>query len=186
MTRPLVRHLPNLLSALRLAAAPLAAWLILAGHDTAAFCVFAAAGTSDALDGYAARRWGAVSRFGAWLDPAADKLLMLLCFTALYNVHVTPAWLLAVVVARDGAIAAGWLMIRLLALPVEVRALAAGKLSTVAQVAYVLLALFLLAFDIAAPRLLGWAGAATGILTLASGLAYGWLFLRSVGGRREA
>jgi cardiolipin synthase len=178
----MVRHLPNLLSGLRLAAAPLAAWLILAGHDTAALCVFAAAGTSDAVDGHVARRWGAVSRFGAWLDPAADKLLMLLCFTALYNVDVTPAWLLAVVVARDAAIAAAWLLIRWLALPVEVRALGIGKLSTAAQAVYVLLALLLLAFDLAVPRLLGLAGAITGLLTIASALAYGWMFLRAVTG----
>ncbi len=48
----MVRHLPNLLSAMRLLAAPLAAWLILSGHDTASLLVFAAAGLSDGLDGF--------------------------------------------------------------------------------------------------------------------------------------
>jgi cardiolipin synthase len=79
----MIRHVPNLLSALRLLAAPLAAWLIHSGHDTAALLVFSAAGASDGLDGFIARRWGVTSDFGAWLDPAADKLLMLLCLVAL-------------------------------------------------------------------------------------------------------
>src|SRR3954468_20772781 len=93
--RPLmVRHLPNLLSALRLLAAPVAAWLILQGHDIAALLTFAAAGASDGLDGFIARRWGVTSAFGAWLDPVADKLLMLFCFTSLYCIDVTPRWLL--------------------------------------------------------------------------------------------
>src|SRR4029079_3188209 len=112
----MVRHLPNLLSALRLLAAPFAAWLIVHGHDIAALLTFAAAGASDGLDGFIARRWGVMSNFGAWLDPAADKLLMLLCFTALFAVGMTPLWLLALVVVRDVAIAAGWLLIRVLRL----------------------------------------------------------------------
>jgi cardiolipin synthase len=51
----MIRHLPNLLSALRLLAAPFAAWLIVQEHDIAAVLIFAAAGASDGLDGYIAR-----------------------------------------------------------------------------------------------------------------------------------
>ncbi len=102
----MVRHLPNLLSGLRLLAAPFAAWLILSGHDMAALLTFAAAGLSDGLDGFIARRWGVTSVSGAWLDPAADKLLMLLCFTALFAVGGAPFWLVALVIARDGVFAA--------------------------------------------------------------------------------
>jgi len=67
----MVRHLPNLLSTLRLLAAPFAAWLIITDHDTAALLVFAAAGLSDGLDGFIARRWGFTSDFGAWLEKLA-------------------------------------------------------------------------------------------------------------------
>src|ERR1700710_2424769 len=117
----MIRHLPNLLSALRLLAAPLAAWLILDGHDIAALLVFSAAGASDGLDGFIARRWGVTSDFGAWLDPAADKMLMLLCLIALCHIGAGPVWLLVLVAARDLAIAAGWLMIKLLGLPFRTR-----------------------------------------------------------------
>jgi cardiolipin synthase len=186
MTKPFVRHIPNLLSALRLLAAPFAAWLIWAGHDTASLCVFAAASASDAVDGFVARRWGVASRSGAWLDPVADKLLMLLCFTALYNVNVTPIWLLALVVGRDVAIAAVWLFMRLLAQPLRIETQGIGKISTAMQAIYVLLALLLLAFDIDAPHLLGSAAAITGLLTAASGAVYGWLFLRDIATKRTA
>ena len=123
----MIRHLPNLLSALRLLAAPFATWLILNNHDTAALLVFAGAGFSDGLDGFIARRWQVTSSFGAWLDPAADKLLMLFCFTALLMAGATPLWLVALVVARDAGVAAGWLLIKALGLPVAVQAAVPGQ-----------------------------------------------------------
>jgi len=176
----MVRHLPNLLSALRLLAAPFAAWLIVHGHDIAALLVFAGAGASDGLDGFIARRWGVTSAFGAWLDPAADKLLMLLCFGALFLIGMTPLWLVALVVARDLAIACGWLAIKLFSLPIATQPLFVGKASTLVQVLYIFATLLLLAFDLSAPRLTQLAAWACGLLTVLSGCAYGRLFLRGI------
>jgi cardiolipin synthase len=176
----MVRHLPNLLSLLRLVAAPFVAWAILAGHDTLALIVFVVAGLSDGLDGFIARHWQAMSRFGAWLDPAADKLLMLATYVALLGVGATPWWLMALVIGRDLAIASGWLLARLLALPLASRPLAIGKLSTLLQIAYAGLVLLFLAFDLAAPPLLQAAALLTALLTLLSGGAYLLLFLRAL------
>lgn len=176
----MIRYLPNLLSALRLLAAPFAAYLILSGRDTAALLTFAAAGASDGLDGFIARRWGVMSRFGAWLDPAADKLLMLLCFSALFVVGMTPLWLLALVVARDLTIAAGWLLIKLFSLPVATSPLFIGKFTTLVQVLYIFGALLLLAFDLNAPRLLTAAAWACGLFTVLSAAAYAGIFLRGI------
>jgi cardiolipin synthase len=176
----MIRHLPNLLSALRLLAAPLAAWLILHGHDIAALVIFAAAGASDGLDGFIARRWGVTSPFGAWLDPVADKLLMLFCFTALYIIGATPRWLLVLVVARDLGIVAGWLLVKLLALPAAVSPLFIGKLSTAAQILYVFTLLLLLSFDVEAPRLVETAAWVCGALVIVSAAAYAGIFLRGV------
>lgn len=176
----MIRHIPNMLSALRLLAAPFAAWLILNDRDTASLIVFAAAGASDGLDGYVARRWGVTSRFGAWLDPVADKLLMLFCLTALYIVGVTPVWLLALVVARDAAIAAGWLLVKYLSLPMPLQPLLIGKISTVVQVLYILSMLLLLALEIEAPGLASAAAWTTGLVTILSAGAYAGLFLRRV------
>lgn len=176
----MIRHLPNLLSTLRLLAAPLAAWLILNSHDIAALLVFAGAGLSDGLDGFIARRWHVTSSFGAWLDPAADKLLMILCLSALCAVGATPLWLLAVVVSCSGAIAAGWLLIKGLGLPIATRTLLPGKASTMVQILYVLGVLLLLAFDLQAPSLAGAAAWVCAAFTIVSAVAYAGLFLRGV------
>lgn len=176
----MIRHLPNIVSALRLAAAPFAAWLILNAHDMASLCVFVLAGGSDAVDGFIARRWGVTSTMGAWLDPVADKLLMLLCFTALFAVHAAPFWLVFLVIARDIAIAVGWLLIRTIPLQVETGPLPIGKASTVAQVLYVLIVLLMLAFDIEAPRISGICALVCAAATAASAIAYARVFLRGV------
>jgi cardiolipin synthase len=176
----MLKHLPNLLSALRLLAAPIAAVLIVQGHDIAAVAVFTAAGLSDGLDGFIARRWGVTSAFGAWLDPAADKLLMLLCFAALYIVGQAPLWLVALVIVRDAGIACGWLLIKLLAWPVATQPLFIGKVSTVVQILYIFSTLLLLAFDLDAPQLLQAAAWACGLFTVLSAAAYGGMFLRQV------
>ncbi len=183
----MIRHLPNLLSALRLLAAPFAAWLILEGHDIAALFTFAAAGASDGLDGFIARRWGVTSAFGAWLDPIADKLLMLFCFTALYHIGVTPIWLLLLVVARDLAIVLGWLLIKVMALSAPTAPLLIGKLSTVVQILYIFTLLLLLSFDVHAPRLVEAAAWGCGLFVILSAAAYAGIFLRGLfSGNRTA
>ncbi len=183
----MIRHLPNLISALRLLAAPFAAWLILEGHDIAALLIFAAAGASDGLDGFIARRWGVTSAFGAWLDPIADKLLMLFCFTALTHIGATPFWLLVLVVARDLAIVLGWLLIRQLSLPAPTSPLLIGKLSTVVQILYIFTLLLLLSFDVHAPRLALAAAWGCGLFVVLSAAAYAGIFLRGfLSGSRAA
>jgi cardiolipin synthase (CMP-forming) len=183
----MLRHVPNLLSALRLLAAPVAAWAILANHDTLALAMFAFAGLSDLADGFVARRWGFASRFGAWLDPIADKLLMLLCFVALLRVGVAPFWLVVLVIARDSAIASGALLARALNLPLRVAPLVIGKASTAVQVGYVGILLLLLAFDRESPRLVAAAGYTVAVFAILSLAAYAQLFLRALlFGRRTA
>lgn len=187
MNRPGIKDVPNILSALRLLAAPFTAWLIVAGHDTAAVLVFAAAGLSDGLDGFIARRWGVTSDFGAWLDPLADKLLMLLSLSALTIIGVTPLWLVGLVVVRDVAIVMGWLLVKWLALPLPTSPLFIGKLSTAILILYVLGALLLQAFDIGAPRLEQTAAWLCGLVTILSAAAYAGMFLRGIiQGRRIA
>jgi cardiolipin synthase len=176
----MLRHLPNLLSGLRLLAAPLAAWAILAERDMAALVIFAGAGLSDFADGQIARRWGFVSRFGAWLDPIADKLLMLCAFLALLAVGAVPLWLVLLVIARDVAVAGGALLAKALALPLAVAPTVLGKATTAALIGYVCLVLLLLAADMEAPRLAKAGGYAVAGLVILSGLAYLQVFLRAV------
>jgi cardiolipin synthase len=183
----MLRHAPNLLSALRLMAAPIAAWAILKDHDTLALAMFAFAGLSDLADGFVARHWGFTSRFGAWLDPIADKLLMLFCFVALFRVGAAPFWLVALVIARDGLIAAGAMLARMSSLPMRIEPLMIGKASTLVQVGYVGFLLLLLAFDRDWPRLVMAAGYTVAVFAILSLAAYAQLFLRALrSGRRIA
>ena len=96
-----LRTLPNLLSLLRLALVPVFLVLIITEQSLAAFLVLALASFTDWLDGYLARKLNQITRIGALLDPAADRLYI---FATLIGLAVTgsiPAWLPVVVIARD-------------------------------------------------------------------------------------
>jgi cardiolipin synthase len=182
-----LRHLPNLLTALRLVAAPLTAFLILNAMHTDALIVFAFAGVSDVADGYLARRFSPGSRFGVYLDPAADKLLMLASFVTLTMIREVPLWLTVLVIGRDVAIALGVGAARLFALPLRIAPLMVGKASTVVQVGYIGLVLLFLALGLDQPRLMTALAFIVAAFTLASWLAYGQLWLRALAlGRRTA
>lgn len=180
-----MRHLPNLLSGLRLLMAPLAAWLLLNDHDTAALSIFALAGLSDLLDGYIARHWGFTSRFGAWLDPAADKLLILLTLASLLYMGLAPLWLVVLVLARDIAIALGAIAAWAFSLPWKVAPLMIGKATAAVLVGYVGAWLLLLAFDQDWPRLMHAAALTVAVFMLLSSAAYARAFLKALffGGR---
>lgn len=92
---------PNAISLARLALVPVFAWLIVMGYDLAALGVLALAGFSDWLDGVVARRFNQSSRLGAMLDPAADRLYILVTLVMLAWREIVPWWLVAVIVARD-------------------------------------------------------------------------------------
>jgi cardiolipin synthase (CMP-forming) len=176
----MLKHLPNLLSWLRLAAAPALAFLLVSGADRMALGVFAFAGLSDAADGFLAKRFGFVSRFGRFLDPVADKLLMLAAFVTLTALKVTPLWLTLLVIARDAAIVAGIVLARIFELPIRVEPLFVGKLSTAMQITYVALALLLLTFGLQWPRALDAVADGTAALTIISWLAYAGVGVRAL------
>ncbi|MCH6587634.1 MAG: CDP-alcohol phosphatidyltransferase family protein, partial [Proteobacteria bacterium] len=85
--------LPNLISLARLLAVPVVVYVILQGHYALAFWIFVAAGVSDALDGFLAKRLDAVSEIGAYLDPLADKVLLVGVYVALNHVDHIATWL---------------------------------------------------------------------------------------------
>ncbi len=92
---------PNVISLLRLALVPVFAVLIVQGEDVWALTVLAVSGASDWLDGVVARRFDQVSRLGTVLDPAADRLFILVTLVALVWRDVIPVWLALVLVTRD-------------------------------------------------------------------------------------
>lgn len=101
-----MKHLPNLLSAARLAAAPFLFFLLWRQYWGWALWVIAFAALTDALDGFAARRLNAASRSGEVLDPVADKVLLSGAFLALAMNGAIEVWLAALVIGRDALILA--------------------------------------------------------------------------------
>lgn len=125
--------IPTLISLSRLVLAAL--FVHYAARPVFAVAILCLAGISDALDGWAARRLGQTSRFGALLDPICDRLFVLPVLATLVVVHHLPLWQLAVLVARDVAngIGAAWIaLFRRDRLP-ELRARRSGKVLTSLQ-----------------------------------------------------
>ncbi len=107
----ILTSLPNYISIFRLLCVPLIIWLILNGAYVAAFWVFLIAGASDAIDGYLARKLNAQSSTGAYLDPIADKALLVGIYVTLGYQGALPDWLVILVVFRDLLIVGGALFI---------------------------------------------------------------------------
>jgi cardiolipin synthase len=129
------KNLPNLISVARLVMAPVAVWLIIIGEFRGALWLFLLAGASDALDGILARWLRARSLLGSYLDPIADKALLMGVFFALGFQGVLPLWLVVLVVSRDIFILGGHVLLHTL-LPGEpmIRPSLISKLNTGLQI----------------------------------------------------
>ena len=133
-----LRYLPNLICLGRIALLwPILASLATHAYGWAAVC-FAIAGVSDLLDGWLAKRFGWTSELGMWLDPVADKCLLVTVFVVAAWAGLVPRWLTAVVVARDVMIALGALTYLAWLGPLQGRPTFASKLNTLVQLAYLL------------------------------------------------
>jgi len=167
-----VINLPNLITLARLLASPVAVYLILNESWVAAFWIFMVAGLSDAVDGFLAKRFGARTLVGGYLDPLADKALLVGVFVVLGYLHHLPNWLVILVVFRDLLIVGGALLVHTLTGSLKMRPLMISKINTVAQFAlpaYVLAQLGLAANREAVVVTLIYVVAATTVL---SGAAY--------------
>jgi len=129
-------NLPNLITLARILSVPIVVWAITSGEMLIAFLLFLAAGISDAVDGFLAKRFGMESELGAYLDPLADKVLIVSIYVALGISEAVPRWLVILVVSRDlmiiGAVMLSWLVGK----PVPVKPLLVSKLNTVAQIVF--------------------------------------------------
>ena len=139
--RKLVRQLPNLVTIARVLLVLPTGWLLWHGATLEALILIAIAGASDAVDGELARRFDWRTRFGAFADPAADKMLMLVVFVILAIQGHVPVWLLAVVVGRDVVIVAGALTYRVLFGQLTMDPTALSKANTALQIVMLLLVL---------------------------------------------
>ena len=143
--------IPNLITLMRLLLVAPVAVTILSHEFMLTLILFAVASVSDGVDGYLARRFDWTSRFGAILDPVADKLMLIVSFFLLTYIDIFPMWLAAVVIGRDLIIVAGATAYHILFGQYDFMPSRIGKLSTLLQFLLVLSALVGLAiFDVEA------------------------------------
>ncbi|WP_156825206.1 CDP-alcohol phosphatidyltransferase family protein [Elioraea tepidiphila] len=164
--------LPNLITLARLFAVPLAVWLILQREMDLAFWLFVAAGISDAVDGFIAKRFDARSQVGAVLDPVADKALLVSVYVTLGATGFLPSWLVILVVFRDVLIVGGVLTLYVLGQEPAIRPLFVSKANTAMQILLAAAVLLNAAYGVPASGVVAallWITAAT---TFASGAAY--------------
>jgi cardiolipin synthase (CMP-forming) len=133
--------LANWLTVLRILLIPVFITLLVYRQRGPALAVFLAAALTDLLDGYVARHRGSQSRLGAFLDPMADKLLLMSSFVTLTWLKVLPFWIAAVVISRDLILVIGALAIHMAGGRITPRPTRAGKLATFFQVVTVFLGL---------------------------------------------
>ena len=131
-----MRHLPNLICLIRLALIWPVAAALAAGNYALALALFVIAAVSDGLDGYLAKRFGWISELGKFLDPMADKLLLMTVFIEAAWLDLVPWWITAAAVARDVLIGLGALVFRMWFGPLHGRPTRVSKINTAAQLLY--------------------------------------------------
>jgi len=175
-------NLPNTLTLLRILLIPIFLTLMVKRKTPEAFAVFLFAGFTDVLDGFAARMLHMKTKIGAFLDPAADKLLMtasfiILTIPTLNSPNVIPLWLTASVVGRDVIIASGAFVLYKLRGQTTFLPSLLGKTCTVLQVMVPLLVLFLNYRQVSSPLLI-WLYYLTLLFTFLSAVHYAFIGYR--------
>ena len=164
--------IPNLITIGRLVLVPLIVWLLISGQSPAAFALFIVAGVSDGVDGFLARSFNLRSPLGAYLDPLADKALLVSIYISLAVLEEVPLWVVILVVSRDlfivGAVVLSWMLDQ----PMEMRPLIISKVNTVVQIVLAAVVLGDLALDLDLRMLRVLLAYLVGILTVASAAVY--------------
>lgn len=175
---------PNIISVGRFLLVPLIIWCLLTDRMVLAFWTFFAAGVSDFLDGLLARLLKSRTSIGAFLDPLADKALMVAVFITLSFKGVIPLWLVILVVSRDVLIIAGTLLILLFDKEFEITPHFVSKMNTAVQILLVAFLLGIGALGLGYSSILSHIlFVLTGITTVWSGAVYILFWVRKIGQR---
>jgi cardiolipin synthase (CMP-forming) len=126
--------IPNLITLGRILLVPVVVWAITSGQMRIAFTLFLVAGISDAVDGFLAKRFHMKSELGAYLDPLADKALIVSIYISLGIAGALPIALIILVVSRDIMIISAFMLAWLVGRPMAVRPLPVSKANTAAQI----------------------------------------------------
>ncbi|MEE9304174.1 MAG: CDP-alcohol phosphatidyltransferase family protein [Thiotrichaceae bacterium] len=173
-----LKHIPNIISIMRIILIVPIIWAVWNGEYNLAFILILIAGVSDAVDGFLARYFSWQSKLGALLDPLADKILLISLFVVFSFKGFIPLWLMYIVVARDVIIFLGAIAYQLVTRKLEIRPLFISKINTALQIVLVLLVALILADIQVARGLLDVMIILVVLSTLISGISYIVLWTR--------
>lgn len=180
------RHLPNLITGLRILLVAPFLWALLEERYSTALLLFIIAGVSDALDGFLAKYFGWTSELGGLLDPIADKLLLMGAILALGWLNELPGWLVALVILRDLLIVGGAVSYHLLIERFEAAPLMISKLNTLVQLILVCAVIVHYGMIPLPNILLTGLIVLTALTTVWSGAAYIWQWSQRTRSRRRS
>ncbi len=164
-------NFPNLLTLTRILLTPIIVYSILEGRAVQALWLMVIAGLTDMLDGAIAKHFHMQTVVGAYMDPIADKLMLVSTIVSLFIMGQTPLFLFLAVVFRDVIIVVGAVAYELVTRRLEMRPTYISKATTVMQIVYVSVALLHMTYPLPAAimQTVQWA---TFLLTCASGIQY--------------
>lgn len=169
--------IPNLISIFRLLIVPLIVWLLSIQEFSIAFWLFLAAGISDGVDGFIAKKFNQTSDLGAHLDPIADKVMLVAVILTLGIQGLLPIWLVILAISRDILIVGAVILTWIINEPIPMKPLLVSKANTVAQIALVCVVMGAMAFELSLGASLNILIALVAGLTVISTIAYilGWI-----------
>jgi len=178
--------IPNFITLFRFLLVPLVVLSLLDGQWGWAFGGFVAAAISDGLDGFIARHFNQRSALGSYLDPIADKVLLVSVFVVLGYMGHLPLWLVIAVVSRDALIVGGVILSTVMGNPVPMKPIFVSKANTTVQLILASLVLASLALHFSLGLFLQGFVYLSGLLTIASGAAYLVSWIKHMGGYVDA
>ena len=170
--------LANLITLARLLLTPFVVYCLLTHHYALAFWAFMIAGLTDAVDGYIAKRWEQKTELGAYLDPIADKALLVSIYVVLGYLGPIPVWLVVAAVSRDLLIVGAFLLAWMLERRMRVAPPLVSKANTASQIALAVVALAELGLGFDAGLLRASLIGITAVLIFASAAMYLVLWIR--------
>ena len=175
----------NIITIVRLLFTPFIIWLISSGYYKTSFIFFILSGLSDAIDGFIAKKFNQITILGSYLDPLADKILIVSSILILGFIGIIPSWLLILIVSRDlaifGAVIISWLMES----DLKIEPIFSSKINTFLQILYIGLILLNLSdfanFSILESTIIPYFSIIIGFFTLFSWSIYLVLWLKNIG-----
>lgn len=171
-------NIPNFLTIFRILLVPVFVIFVINGELELALIVFIVAGITDGLDGLIARVLNQRTVIGTYLDPIADKMLLISAYLSLTLKNLLPVWLSVTVISRDVIIISGIAIISLMGKTADIRPSMISKFTTVFQILTVIITLYPNPFT---PRQIQLFIVSAALFTIISGLQYMYRGIKTMG-----